>query len=70
METRKPKFNSEFYEDEGDPLVNFRKKNGGACFTKRKDGDPFSKDPDVMQSKRQMKLIEDMGKVDILGLGW
>lgn len=69
MEPRKPKFNTEFYEDAGDPLLKFRKKHGGACFAK-KGADPFARDPDVIQAKRQAKLIEDIGKMDTLGLGW
>jgi len=63
MQSQKPKFSSSFYEDADDPLVGFRKKYGGALFVK-KGGDPFSKDPDVLQSQRQEKLIKDMRSVD------
>lgn len=69
METRKPKFSSAFYEEAGDVLAPFRKKYGGALFDK-KGQDPFSKDPDVVQSQRQEKLVQDIRNVDILGLGW
>ena len=64
MEPTKKKFNSEFYEDVGDPLAEFRKKNGGARFVKG-GKDPFARDPDVMQAKRQQKLIDDTNNLNV-----
>ena len=69
MESQKPNFNSKFYEDAGDLLAGFRKKNPGARFGK-KGKDPYSKDPDVLQSQRQDKLVEKIRGMDLLGSGW
>ena len=69
MEPRKPKFSGAFYEDAGDLLAGFRKKHGGARFVK-KGGDPFAKDPDVVQSERQSKLVNDISNMDISSSGW
>jgi len=70
MEAKTPNFNSEFYEDEGDLLAGFRKKNGGARMTK-KGVDAFAKDPDVLQAERQEKLANEIRNADISGLsGW
>lgn len=69
MQSRKPNFSSSFYEDAGDLLAGFRKKNGGARFGK-KGADPFSKDPDVVQSQRQEKLAKEIRNMDMLGSGW
>jgi hypothetical protein len=70
MESKKPKFNSDFYEEANDVLAGFRKQYGGARFLK-KGGDPFAKDPDVVQSQRQEKLVKEIRNVDTLGLtGW
>ena len=52
-----PNFNSEFYEDEGDPLAAFRKQYRGAVVGKN-GVDPFKDDPDVLQSNREEKLRE------------
>lgn len=52
-----PNFNSEFYEDEGDPLAAFRKQYRGAVVGKN-GVDPFKDDPDVIQSRREEKLRE------------
>jgi hypothetical protein len=70
MEAKKPQFSSAFYEDAGDLLAGFRKINGGARIAK-KGADAFAKDPDVLQSQRQEKLIEQIRNADISGLsGW
>lgn len=64
----KPNFDSDFYEDEGDPLSDFRKKYGGARIDK-KGNDPFANDPDMIQSRRQEKLREDSLNIDLGGFG-
>ena len=69
MESKKPNFKSEFYEDAEDPLNGFRKQYGGARF-KKKGGDPFAKDPDVVQSQRQEKLTKKISEMDTLNSGW
>jgi hypothetical protein len=46
---------SDFYEDAGDLLAGFRQKNGGGKIEK-KGNDPFSKDPDVVQSVHDANL--------------
>lgn len=70
MEAKKPNFNSEFYEDEGDLLSEFRKKNRGAR-SLIKGVDAFAKDPDVLQAERQEKLANEIRNADISGYsGW
>jgi len=70
MEPKTTNFNSEFYEDEGDLLSEFRKKNRGARYL-IKGVDAFAKDPDVLQAERQEKLAEKIRNADISGLsGW
>lgn len=53
-----PNFNSEFYEDAGDPLAAFRQQYGGGVIGKNGD-DPFKDDPDIQQSGREDKLREE-----------
>lgn len=48
---------SDFYEDAGDLLADFRNRYGGAVPDK-KGKDPFAGDPDVMQAEREAKLYE------------
>lgn len=70
MEPKKSNLNSAFYEEAGDLLAGFRKKNGGARIID-KGGDPFAKDPDVLQAQRQEKLAAEIRNADISGLsGW
>lgn len=47
--------NSEFYEDAGDLLADFRKLYRGGAIDKN-GKDPFDKDIDVIQSVRETKL--------------
>lgn len=68
MSSRKPNFNSEFYEDAGDPLAEFRKQNRGARVGKN-GKDLFANDPDVLQSAREEKLKEKIRNMDIGGFG-
>jgi len=68
MKDGKPNFNSEFYEDAGDPLAEFRQKHGGAKIN-RKGKDPFANDPDVLQSQREEKLKEQTRNMDFGGFG-
>ena len=67
-EIDKPNFKSEFYEDAGDPLAEFRKKCRGPAVGK-KGKDPFANDPDVLQAQREEKLIEDSRNIDTGGFG-
>jgi len=66
QQAKKPNFDSDFYEDVGDPLAGFRKKHRGGRINK-KGKDPFSKDPDVMQAARQDKLQKEIEQQNLLG---
>lgn len=59
MKPEKPSLIEDFYENVGDPLAGFRRRNGGAIVNK-KGKDPFAKDPDVVQAQRQQKLEKDI----------
>lgn len=51
------KLNTEFYEDVGDLLADFRKKYNGGLIGKN-GKDPFDSDPDMIQSSRETNLRE------------
>jgi hypothetical protein len=57
----KEEYDNDFYEEAGDLLAGFRKKNGGG-FVVKDDKDPFANDPDVLQSGRDDKLRESEGQ--------
>ena len=67
MEPTKPNFNSDFFEDVGDPLIEFRKKYKGAVKMTKKGIDPTDSDPDLIQAARQTKLIKDIENMNFLG---
>lgn len=57
-------YDSNFYEDEGDPLKQFRKTHGGG-FTVKNDKDPFAKDRDVVQFDHENKLRESQDNLNL-----
>lgn len=49
---------TDYYEEEGDPLAQFRARYGGG-FVESEGNVPFAKDIDVIQAERTDKMDED-----------